>query len=159
VLEALPSYPLDDPPAALHALAVTLQRTLGGTSGPLYAAFFLRAAARLRGSWPDDPRAWGEAFQAGCTAVAELGGAGRGDRTMLDALLPAADAFQAAVGSGQAPADALRAAAAAATAGARAAADMVPRRGRSSYLGGRALGHPDPGAEAVVVWLGALLPS
>ena len=52
--------------------------------------------------------------------------------------------------------DAVRAAAAAATAGARATAGMVPRRGRSSYLGERAVGHPDPGAEAVAVWLGAL---
>ena len=84
---ALPSYALDDPAAALHALPATLQSTLGGTSGPLYAAFFVRAAARLRRGRPDDPAAWAEAFRAGCAAVAELGGAGRGDRTMLDALL------------------------------------------------------------------------
>ena len=58
-----------------------------------------------------------------------------------------------------AAADALRAAAAAATEGARATAGMMPRRGRSSYLGERALGHPDPGAEAVAVWLGAVASS
>jgi dihydroxyacetone kinase len=78
---------------------------------------------------------------------------------MLDALLPAADAFQEAVAAGRPAADALRAAAGAAAAGARATAEMTPMRGRSSYLGGRARGHPDPGAEAVAVWLAALIPA
>jgi dihydroxyacetone kinase len=156
VQEALPSYPLNDAAATLHALGVTLQRALGGTSGPLYAAFFLRAAGSLRPRGPEDPKAWAEAFRAGCAAVAELGGAAPGERTMLDALLPAAEAFERAVSSGAPAGEALRAAAAAAAAAAKATANMLPRRGRSSYLGERALGHPDPGAEAVAVWLGAL---
>jgi dihydroxyacetone kinase len=158
VQDALPTYPLDDPAATLHALSLTLQRSLGGTSGPLYAAFFLRAAATLRDG-ADDPGRWAEAFRAGCAAVSELGGAARGDRTMLDALVPAADAFRDAVTAGRAVADALRAAAAAAEAGAKATAAMLPCRGRSSYLGERALGHADPGAAAVVVWLSALAAS
>jgi triose/dihydroxyacetone kinase / FAD-AMP lyase (cyclizing) len=157
VQETLSAYPLDDPAATLHALGVTLQGSLGGTSGPLYAAFFLRAGSALRGSRADDANAWAEAFAAGCAAVAELGGASRGDRTMLDALLPAADAFRATVTSGRTPVEAVRAAAAAAAAGARATATMPPRRGRSSYLGERVLGHPDPGAEAVAVWLASLV--
>ncbi len=154
----LPAYPLDDVAAGLRALSATLQRSLGGTSGPLYAAFLLRAAAALEHRRADEPAAWAEAFRAGCAAVAELGGAAPGDRTMLDALLPAAAAFQEALAGGRTADDAFRAAAAAAAAGARATAGMAPRRGRSSYLGERALGHPDPGAEAVAVWLGALLP-
>jgi dihydroxyacetone kinase len=154
-LHALPSYPLDDPAATLHALGITLQRALGGTSGPLYAVFFLRAADSLRRGDPENPSTWSEAFQAGCSGIAELGGARRGDRTMLDALLPAAEGFHEAIHSGSSVSNALLAAAAAAAAGARATADMMPKRGRSSYLGGRALGHPDPGAEAVAVWLGA----
>ena len=77
VRQALPTYPLDDPAAALHALAVTLQRSLGGTSGPLYAAFFLRASASLGRGAADDAQTWATAFQAGCTAIAELGGAAR----------------------------------------------------------------------------------
>jgi dihydroxyacetone kinase len=156
-LQALPSYPLDDPAATLHALGVTLQRALGGTSGPLYGVFFVRAAGSLRRGDPENPRIWAEAFQAGCSGIAELGGARQGDRTMLDALLPAVEVFQDAVRSGRSVSDALRAATAASSAGARATADMMPRRGRSSYLGARALGHPDPGAEAVVVWLGAVV--
>jgi dihydroxyacetone kinase len=155
-LMALPFYPLDDPAATLQALGVTLQRALGGTSGPLYAVFFLRAAGTLRKGDSANPRTWAEAFQAGCAGIAELGGASRGDRTMLDALLPAAEAFQEAVHSDSSVNNALRAAAAAATAGTQASANLMPRRGRSSYLGARALGHPDPGAEAVTVWLNAV---
>jgi dihydroxyacetone kinase len=158
-LEALRAYPLDDPAATLHALGVTLQRAPGGTSGPLYAAFLLRVAGTLRRGRPEDLKTWAEAFQAGCAAIGELGGAACGDRTMLDALLPAAEAFREAVIAGRTAADALRAAAAAAAEGARATSGMMPKRGRSSYLGERALGHPDPGAEAVAVWLAAVVPS
>jgi dihydroxyacetone kinase len=156
VQQDLPTYPLDDPAAALRALAVTLQRSLGGTSGPLYAAFFLRASTSFGRGAPDDAQTWSTAFRAGCTAIAELGGAAAGDRTMLDALLPAATAFQVAVSSRWTRAETLQSAADAAAEGARATAQMVARRGRSSYLGERVLGHPDPGAEAVAVVLDAL---
>jgi dihydroxyacetone kinase len=156
VLDALASYPLDDPGAALHALGLTVRHALGGTSGPLYAVLFLRAAACMRSGPIGDPTTWADAFRAGCTAIGELGGAQPGDRTMLDALVPASDAFRAAIAAGRTTAEALRDAADAAGAGARASAAMPPRRGRSSYLGDRVLGHPDPGAEAVAVWLRAL---
>jgi dihydroxyacetone kinase len=156
VQDALPSYPLDDPAATLHAIALTLQRSLGGTSGPLYAAFFLRASQHLRRGDAEDSQTWAEAFLAGCTAISELGGASRGDRTMLDALLPAADAFQKLVSSGASVRDALSAAVTAAEAGAKATIGMSAKRGRSSYLGDRVLGYSDPGAEAVVVWLRAI---
>jgi dihydroxyacetone kinase len=79
--------------------------------------------------------------------VAELGGAQPGDRTMLDALVPAAAAST----------HGLRAAASAANRGADATANQLARRGRSSYLGERVRGHPDPGAVAVTVWLDALV--
>jgi dihydroxyacetone kinase len=135
---------------------VTLQRSLGGTSGPLYAAFFLRASVNLGRGAADELQTWATAFQAGCTAIAELGGAAAGDCTMLDALLPAAAAFEGAVNSRRTRPEALRRAADAAAEGVRATAKMVPRRGRSSYLGERGLGNPDPGGEAVAVVLDAL---
>src|SRR5262249_26872005 len=137
VIAALSSYPLDDAAAALRELGLTVQRAVGGTSGPLYAALFLRAARQLRSGRGDDPLAWAEAFTAGCAAITELGGAGPGDRTMLDALLPAAEAFRDALAGGVGVA--LRAAATAAQEGARATAAMTPRRGRSSYLGERVI--------------------
>ena len=81
------------------------------------------------------------AFDAGTAAIMELGGAKPGDRTMVDALAPAADAWKK---SGSF-ADAAKAA----DAGAKATSDMLPALGRASYLGKRALGHPDGGATAV----------
>ena len=156
VLAALPAYPLDDPAAALKALGLTLQRSLGGTSGPLYAILLLRAANSLGSRPADDPRSWAGAFLEGCLAVAELGGARPGDRTMLDALVPAHREFAAAIDAGASPAVALRRAADVAGARAEATAQMVPFRGRSSYLGDRVLGVPDPGAVAVAAWLDAV---
>jgi triose/dihydroxyacetone kinase / FAD-AMP lyase (cyclizing) len=153
ILEALPTLPLDDPSAAARSLGVALEQSLGGTSGPLYAAFLARASAALA----RDANDWASALRDGCSAVSDLGGAHPGDRTMLDALGPASDALSVAMGAGLPGAEALRRAVEAARAGARATADMRPRLGRSSYLADRALGHPDPGAEAVAVWLGAIL--
>jgi dihydroxyacetone kinase len=149
-------YPLDDPAATLQALGLTLQKTLGGTSGALYAVFFLRAAAQLRKGSPNELRTWADAFDAGNAGIAELGGARPGDRTMLDALIPAAETFRDALSTRQPLAEILRVTAEAARRGAQATATLPPRRGRSSYLGDRALGHPDPGAEAVALWLRAV---
>lgn len=156
VLDALPSCPLDDPAATLHSLALTLQRALGGTSGPLYAMLLLRAAASLRSNDSGSATAWAEALQAGAAGIGELGGAAVGDRTMLDALVPAAEALMSGLHAGTSPMAALNQAVAAAERGAEATGSMTPRRGRSSYLGDRALGHPDPGAVAVATWLRAV---
>lgn len=154
----LPRYPLDQPSQALRAAGLTLQRAIGGTSGPLYAVLLLRAAATLAGQQAEDPLVWAVSFEAGCNAVAELGGATRGDRTMLDALLPAAAALRAALAAQLDVSEALIACVEAAERGAAETERMLPRRGRSSYLGERVLGHRDPGAEAVALWLRALLP-
>src|SRR5205807_1882423 len=138
------------------AVGRTLQSALGGTSGPLYAVFFLRASAKLKGKTPNDPAAWSSAFQAGCAGIAELGGAAPGDRTMLDALAPAADSFSAVLAAGRPWPEALASAAEAAERGAASTSTMTPQKGRSTYLGQRVIGFPDPGAEAVAIWLQAL---
>ena len=155
VLDALPSCPLDDPAATLHELALTVQRAVGGTSGPLYAMLLLRAAACVRSNDPQAATTWAEALRAGGAGIGELGGAAVGDRTMLDALVPASEALASGLHAGHSPLAALNEAVAAADRGAKATASMMPRRGRSSYLGNRALGHPDPGAVAVATWLRA----
>jgi dihydroxyacetone kinase len=141
VLAALPEYPLQDIPATLKALGNTLRRELGGSSGPLYGVLFLRCGSVLEAT-----HQWAEAIAQGCEAITGLGGAKPGDRTMLDALYPFAEAFSQGIG----------AALAAAERGAEATAQMYPRLGRSSYLGERVLGHPDPGAVALVIWLRAV---
>lgn len=146
----------DDPAAVLRAMSATVRRVVGGTSGPLYAILLMRAAASLDSQGRVDAPAWSAAFAEAVRGVMELGGARAGDRTMVDALLPASEALQAALAAGKDAGAALEAAAAAAAQGTAATAAMTPRRGRSSYIGQRAVGHPDPGAHAVALWLASL---
>jgi triose/dihydroxyacetone kinase / FAD-AMP lyase (cyclizing) len=148
------AYPLDDIPATLKALGHILRRELGGSSGPLYGVLFLRCGSALEGVRTTGLAQWADALQQGCQAISELGGAKPGDRTMLDALDPFARTLQKAVGL-QATPDAVLAALEAAERGVEATTQMKPRLGRSSYLGDRVLGYPDPGAKAVSVWLRA----
>jgi dihydroxyacetone kinase len=143
VLQAKSQYDGTDEATTLRGIAATIRRSVGGTSGPLYAALVLRTAAALTAG-----HSWPEAFEQGVGAIAELGGAKVGDRTMLDALIPAAAALRTGV---------LADAVAAARKGTDETATIQARRGRSSYLGERALGIVDPGAEAVVIWLTALV--
>lgn len=152
----LQSLPLDDLPALLRAMAATVRRTVGGTSGPLYAIALMRAALAFELQHPNHTHQWAAALRAAADGIASIGGAQVGDRTMLDALVPAAQAFEAAAMDGQLLTTALRRSVEAAHLGAEQTARLMPRRGRSSYLGERALGHADPGARAVTVWLGAL---
>jgi dihydroxyacetone kinase len=156
IRRALPTYPLDDPASTLEALSLTVEGAMGGTSGALYGIFFLRGATGLRIAPPGEPSSWGNAFEMACRGITDLGGARPGDRTMLDALVPAASTFRADLEAGRNLPEALRHAADAAVEGARATADLAPRRGRSSYLGERVLGHQDPGAFAAATWLGAV---
>ena len=153
---ALPEYPLDDPRESLKALAFTLQETLGGSSGPLYGVLLLRFSNSLENQDIGDPKSWAKAAIEASHAVSELGGAVPGDRTMLDALTPFANAFHASLEEGLSWRDAIQIAATEAERAAEATAQMIPRRGRASYLGKRALGSPDPGAIAVAIWLRAL---
>jgi triose/dihydroxyacetone kinase / FAD-AMP lyase (cyclizing) len=151
---AVGSYPLDDVPATIRAIGHTLRRELGGSSGPLYGVLFLRCGGVLEKSAAMGLAQWAEALDQGCRAISELGGAKPGDRTMLDALDPFVKTLWNGVG-GKASGEAILAAVEAAERGAEATARMKPRLGRSSYLGDRVLGYPDPGAKAVVVWLRA----
>ena len=155
VLEHLASYPLDDIAATLRALAHTVRRELGGSSGPLYGVLLLRCGTVLEGSVSVEISQWAEALTQGSQAISELGGAKPGDRTMLDALHPFLTTLKEAP-SIEPPREVMRAAVEAAERGAEATAGMKPRVGRSSYLGDRVLGHPDPGAKALAILLRAV---
>jgi dihydroxyacetone kinase len=154
----VPDAALGAPDVALAALSGALRKAIAGSSGPFYATALMRASRRLDGI--DEPTAsdWASAFGEAVQSIGELGGAKAGDRTMLDALIPAADAFASALNAGQAPRDAWLAAVSAAQRGAADTARMTPRAGRASYLGARAVGVPDGGAVAVSLWLAALTP-
>lgn len=156
VLSGLDSYPLDRLSETFGLLGRALQSSLGGSSGPFYGVMFLRAAGAIKGRDPAALATWAEAAAQGAKAISELGGAAAGDRTMLDALLPFAATLQTQAASSAIPLQALDAAVRSAEQGAAETAQMLPRRGRSSYLGDRVLGHPDPGAVALSLWLRAV---
>ena len=155
-IQTLPEDAWANPAKALSSVGDALRRAIGGSSGPFYATALLRAARRLSGDATPAPAAWAEALATAVQAISDLGGAKPGDRTMLDALFPAAEAFSGAVAQGRPAAEAWTATVAAAAAGTDATARMRPRLGRASYLGERAIGVPDAGAAAVLVWLQAL---
>jgi len=156
VQQAVSSYPLNDISRTLKALAHTLGRELGGSSGPFYGVLFLRCGNVLGHSRTTEWLQWVQAFEEGCRAISELGGAKPGDRTMLDALYPFVNTLKQ---ESEATPEAVWAAVEAAEHGVAATAQMKPKLGRSSYLGDRVLGHPDPGARAVSIWLRAVCES
>ena len=127
-------------------VATTLIRHVGGAAGPLYGTFFLRAAAACAGKTEIEAADVLALFQAGIEGVGQRGKAAAGDKTMMDALLPALDAMRKAIEDGGSLAAILDAAAAAAQAGMLGTIPMQARKGRASYLGARSIGHQDPGA-------------
>ncbi|QSS89203.1 dihydroxyacetone kinase subunit DhaL [Streptomyces sp. M54] len=134
-------------PGALLALAGRqLISTVGGASGPLYGTLLRRTGKALGDEAEVTQEQFAQAFAAGVAAVGKLGGAQAGDKTMLDALLPAAEALAL---SFDGAADAARA-------GAEATVPMRARKGRASYLGERSIGHQDPGATSAALLVDAL---
>lgn len=142
------------PGAVLKTLATTLLATVGGASGPLLGAALLRAS---RSAMVPELDADGAAriLEEACTGIEVRGRAEPGDKTMLDAWLPASRAARTAADAGAAPAQVLAGAAAAAADGAAATEAMTARRGRASYDDAHTRGHRDPGAQSAALLLAA----
>lgn len=136
LINAMDRLPLSDHTQLFRAIGLELSQTMGGSSGVLLAIFFAAAGDGASSGLP-----MRDALKAGLARMQEIGGARVGDRTMVDALAPALDAF----GEG------IKAAAAAARAGAdRTATLLKANAGRAAYINARQLeGYADPGAEAV----------
>lgn len=134
------------PGAVLTLAGRQLISTVGGASGPLYGTLLRRTGKALGDDDEVTQDQLARAFAAGVAAVGQLGGAQVGDKTMLDALLPAAEAL----------ATSFDGAANAARAGAEATVPLQARKGRASYLGERSIGHQDPGATSSALLVEAL---
>lgn len=143
------------PAALLKQVGMSLVSKVGGASGPLYGTFFLRMAAAVGTADTLDDVVFGAALRAGLVGVMHRGKAEPGDKTMVDALAPAVDAFDAAQAAGAGLGAALRAAASAADVGRESTAPMLARKGRASYLGERSIGHVDPGASSAALLITA----
>ena len=153
-LSKLDGVPADATPGdVLKLVATTLISTVGGASGPLYGTAYLKASM-VAGDELD-----GAAIVAVLTAARDgivlRGKAELGDKTMVDAWTQAVDAASRAAADGADAAAVLAAAADAAEAGAVATEPLVARKGRASYLGERAIGHRDPGAQSTALLLRA----
>lgn len=145
-------YPDDTASALLQAAAMTISSRVGGTSGPIWGTGFLRASLSVREKDRVDPAAVVAALRAAAEGIQARGKAQLGDKTLLDALIPATDALDAAAAAGETDAGILAGVFAGAM---RAAADatstLQARRGRASYSGERSIGSPDAGAVALAV--------
>ena len=146
VLAKIDGLETNDIGLLFKTVGMTLVSTVGGAGGPLYGTLFLQLGVATGGMTEIDAKAWLEALGAAVSGVQARGKAEAGDKTMLDALMPARDALAEAVGEGAGFAEALRRSMEAGEAGAKATIPLVARKGRASYLGERSAGHQDPGA-------------
>jgi dihydroxyacetone kinase-like protein len=134
----------------------TLVSTVGGASGPLWGSALRGAGRNLGDAERFDGDALADALDAALAAVVDLGAAAPGDKTMVDALVPANAALRERLAEGASIAEAVDAAADAAEQGAAATVPMQARKGRASYLGERSIGHQDPGATSAALIMRAL---
>ncbi|RWB07344.1 MAG: dihydroxyacetone kinase subunit L [Mesorhizobium sp.] len=152
--------PLDlsatEPTVLLNTAAKSFLNAVGASSGPLYATAFMRGAGAVKGKAILAGADVVALFQAMAQGIQDRGKAEIGEKTMVDAWLPAAQAAAAAHAAGKTLSESLAAALEAAERGADATKDMIAAKGRSSRLGERSLGHIDPGAASAVTVIGAM---
>ncbi|HWC70624.1 MAG TPA: dihydroxyacetone kinase subunit DhaL [Actinomycetota bacterium] len=153
VLGKLDSAAPGDIGALFKSVGMTLVSTVGGAGGPLYGTLFLQLGVATAGKSDIAAEDWAAALEAAVAGVQARGKAEPGDKTMVDALIPARDAFAAALAEGADLPAALRRSAESAEDGMRATTPLVARKGRASYLGERSAGHQDPGATSSALLL------
>lgn len=158
VEKSLPEAPvnLSD---GLELLGDTLLTEIGGSMGPLYGMIFMDMGQACQGKAEIDPTTFGAMLRAALEAVQSLGDAKVGDKTLVDTLVPALEAYEAALEGGSDFSAALTSMAAAAEAGKESTRDLVAKIGRASRLGERSRGHLDPGATSCYLLLQAFADS
>jgi dihydroxyacetone kinase-like protein len=135
----------------LKAVGMALVSSVGGAAGPLYGTLFLQMGTAAAGKEELDLDGWTAAVEAGVKGVQARGKAEPGDKTMIDAWLPAIEALR----QGGELGEALTRSADAAEEGMKATIPLEARKGRASYLGPRSVGHQDPGATSSYLLLRA----
>ena len=153
VLTGFDDFDRSDVGTFLKKVAVTITGRIGGTSGPIWGTAFLRAGAVAAGKTAVTGEDVVAMLRAAVEGIKQRGQAELGDKTLLDALVPATDALERELGAGSGAAAAVQAASEAARAAAEATKDMVAKRGRAAYTGERSRGSVDAGATAVAVML------
>jgi phosphoenolpyruvate---glycerone phosphotransferase subunit DhaL len=156
VAEKLPAVEGMDIGAVAGMVGDTLTGGIGGVTGPVFGTVFTQLAAHAQGKHELSVAELATAFVAALEGVQALGGAQIGDKTMVDALAPAAEALARGANERMQMGQALELAAQAAEAGARSTEGMKATKGRARYLGERSIGHRDPGAVSFSLIMRAL---
>ncbi|WP_345750539.1 dihydroxyacetone kinase subunit DhaL [Microbacterium rhizophilus] len=151
VLEDIDGYPDDAASALLQSAAMTISSRVGGTSGPIWGTAFLRASMAAKGKDTLDIGDVVAMLRAAVEGIKARGKAELGEKTLLDALVPATDELERAAADGADPAAALERFAATMREAAEATSALQAMRGRASYSGARSIGSPDAGAVALAV--------
>lgn len=146
----------EDISAVLKKVGMTLISTVGGASGPLYGTAFLRAAGAVQGTDRITGEKALEMFNAAVQGIKDRGKATKGEKTMIDALEPALEAFSRELSGGKSLLECLEAACKAAEEGVEYTKSIKATKGRASYLGDRSIGHQDPGATSSLIMLRTL---
>jgi phosphoenolpyruvate---glycerone phosphotransferase subunit DhaL len=157
VMEKLPTVADKDIGNILKTVGMTLISSVGGASGPLYGTFFMRGGMAADAKEELDNNDMIDILQAAVDGVIQRGRAQPGDKTMMDALLPALAALKESAAAGKDIVDAITDAVNAAEQGMKDTIPLQARKGRASYLGERSIGHQDPGATSSYLILNALL--
>lgn len=137
----------------LKTVGMTLVSKVGGSSGPLYGTAFMKAGMTIGAKTEIDMSDFLGALEVGIEGVKARGKSTTGEKTMLDAMVPALDAMKEKQAAGADTAQTLAAGVEAAEAGVEATKPMVATKGRASYLGERSVGHQDPGATSFTMML------
>ncbi len=156
--EALGQLPQDetDIGTVLKKTGMVLISKVGGASGPLYGTAYMKAAKAAAGKSELTLQDGKDIFEAVIGGIKLRGKAERGEKTMLDAIIPAYEAYCAAMDAGKSPAECLDAMCAAAKEGAEFTKTIRATKGRASYLGDRSIGHQDPGATSSLLTMEAI---
>lgn len=141
----------DDPSAVLQAVGNALLDNVGGAAGPLYGAGFLAAGKALKSDAPFTIGTLEQAFGAAVAAIKKRGRSDKGDKTMLDVIIPVYECFTPAYADGLTLVECLTEANYAAMDGVEYTKTIAARKGRASYLGERSIGYQDPGATSAML--------
>ena len=157
VMSQLPSVQDKDIGSILKTVGMALISSVGGAGGPLYGTLFMRAGMAVGGKYELTDEDLVALWQAAVDGVIQRGRAQPGDKTMVDALLPAVEAMKQALSEGADTVTILERGVAAAEKGMKDTIPMLAKKGRASYLGERSIGHQDPGATSSYMILKAML--
>lgn len=146
VIEKLPTVADKDIGTILKTVGMTLVSTVGGASGPLYGTAFMKAGMEVAGKDNMDLEDFLKCMDAAIGGVKLRGKGEKGEKTMLDSMIPAYDAMVQAKEEGASVKDAFAAGVSAAKEGVEYTKTIIATKGRASYVGERSIGHQDPGA-------------